>query len=111
MLRLALLLSLLALPTIAQVSLEELDAAADETDAAMTAVRERLNDPDPDRALAVLEMLITRGDAAQKRLAVRHGLSSTDRAVRATALKAIFDAEPILRAVFVPVSEEPSVYY
>lgn len=100
-----------ALPVQAQLTLDELDTIADETDAAMTEFRRRLNDPDPDRALAVLKALVTRGDAAQRRLAIRHGLESTDRAVRATVLRAIFDSAPTLRVVFDPAAEKPSVYY
>lgn len=109
--RAILLTMALAAPAAAQVTLDELDAVADEADQAMTAFRERLNDPDPDRALAVLEALITRGDAAQRRLAIRHGLESTDRAVRATTLRAIFNANPTIRAVFDPVAQEPNTGY
>lgn len=101
----------LSLPAQAQLTLDELDTIANEKDTAMTEFRKRLNDPDPDRALAVLEALVTRGDMAQRRLAVRHGLESTDRAVRATVLRAIFDSSPSLRVVFDPVAEKPSVYY
>lgn len=100
------LAALVSAPAFAQVSLEELDAAAQETDATMTAFRDRLNDPDPDKALAVLELMIRKGDVSQKRLAVRHGLESTDRAIRATALRAIFDSLPTLRIVLNPVSDE-----
>lgn len=100
-----------AVPAHAQLTLDELDTIANENDAAMTEFRKRLNDPDPDRALAVLEALVTKGDATQRRLAIRHGLESTDRAVRATVLRAIFDSEPTLRVVFDPAAETPSVYY
>ena len=101
----------LALPASAQVSLDELDAAADATDTAMEAFRKRLNDPDPDRALAVLHLLISKGDADQRRMAVRHGLQSTDRAIRATTLRGIFDSDPTLRLVVDPVEDEPSIYF
>ena len=109
--RIVALACIVACPTLAQVSLDELDEAADKKDAAMSEFRKRLNDPDPDRALAVLELLITGGDAMQRRLAIRHGLSSTDRAIRATTLRAIFDSKPTFRAVFVPAAEKPTVYY
>lgn len=111
MIRTAIAMLVFALPVSAQVTLEELDEAADKTDAAMTAFRARLNDPDPDRALTVLQMLITRGDSMQRRLAIRHGLSSTDSAMRATTLRAIFDAKPTINAVFAPASQKPSTYY
>jgi hypothetical protein len=70
-----------------------------------------LNDPDPDRALAVLKLLITKGDAEQRRLAIRHGLQSTDTAIRATTLRAILDSTPTLVMKFDPVEEEPNTYY
>lgn len=101
----------LALPAVAQVTLDELDAAANATDAKMEEFRKRLNDPDPDRALAVLHLLVSKGDPDQRRMAVRHGLQSTDRAIRATTLRAIFDSEPTLRLVLDPVSDEPDVYF
>jgi len=101
----------LALPAVAQVTLDELDAAANASDAAMEEFRKRLNDPDPDRALAVLHLLVSKGDPDQRRMAVRHGLQSTDRAIRATTLRAIFDSEPTLRLVLDPVEEEPDSYF
>jgi hypothetical protein len=101
----------LALPASAQVTLDEIDTAAEAKDAEMTAFRERLNSPDPDRALVALELLITKGDSAQRRMAVRFGLQSTDRAIRATTLRAILDSEPTLLARFDPVSEEVNGYY
>ncbi|ETX11429.1 hypothetical protein OCH239_20110 [Roseivivax halodurans JCM 10272] len=104
-------LAALALPASAQVSLDDLDAAADAADSSMEEFRRRLNDPDPDRALAVLRLLITKGDADQRRLAIRHGLQSTDRAIRATTLRAIFDSSPTLVMVLDPVADEPTVHF
>jgi hypothetical protein len=98
-------------PAAAQVTLEDLDKAAETADAAMEEFRKRLNDPDPDRALAVLNLLISKGDADQRRMAVRHGLQSTDRAIHATTLRAIFDSKPTLRLVLDPVSDEPNANY
>lgn len=108
---LCLVLSVFSLPSYAQVSLDDLDAAADQAASSMEAYQKRLNDPNPDRALAVLHLLITQGDADQKRLAIRHGLQSTDRALQATTVRAILDAKPTLRVVFDPVPDEPTVYY
>lgn len=101
----------LSAPAAAQVTLDELDAKAGAADAAMEEFRKRLNDPDPDRALAVLNLLISKGDADQRRLAVRHGLQSTDRAIHATTLRAIFDSKPTLRLVLDPVSDKPTRNY
>ncbi|WP_299828300.1 hypothetical protein [uncultured Roseobacter sp.] len=98
-------------PAFAQVSLDDLDAAADKSSSSMEEYQKRLNDPDPDRALAVLRILIGQGDADQRRLAIRHGLQSTDRALQATTVRAILDSEPTLRVVFDPVDNEPTVHY
>ncbi|SDF61516.1 hypothetical protein SAMN04488105_1367 [Salipiger thiooxidans] len=95
----------------AQVTLEEADALMDARDKELQAFQERLNDADPDRALAVLKLLITKGDPEQRRLALRHGLQSTDMAIRATTLRAILDSSPTLVMKFEPVSEEPDTYY
>ena len=107
---LALLVALTS-PAMAQVSLEEMDAAMQSRDAELAAFQERLNDPDPERALAALNLLITKGDVDQRRLAIRHGLYSTDTAIRATTLRAIFDSSPTLVMKMSPVPDEPSVYY
>ena len=101
----------IALPAAAQVTLDELDQAVREKDALMEEFRKRLNDPDPDRVLAALRLLLSKGDADQRRLAIRHGLLSTDRGIRATTLRGFFDSNPTFRAVFNPVSEELSQYY
>lgn len=95
----------------AQVTLDELDAAADAADGSMEEFRKRLNDPDPDRALAVLHLMVSKGDPDQRRMAIRHGLQSTDRAIHATTIRAILDSEPTLRVTFNPVSAEPSIHF
>lgn len=104
-------LAMIFSPVFAQVSLDELDAAADAANTSMEEFSKRLNDPDPDRALAVLKLLVTKGDADQRRLAIRHGLQSTDRAIQATTVRAILDSEPTLRVVLDPVSEETNGYF
>ena len=105
------MVSVLAASASAQVTLEEADDAMATRDKEMQVFQERLNDPDPDRALAVLKLLITKGDAEQRRLAIRHGLQSTDTAIRATTLRAILDSTPTLVMKFDPVEEEPNTYY
>lgn len=105
------ILPFFGLPSVAQVSLDDLDAAADKASSSMEEYQKRLNDPDTDRALAVLRLLITQGDSDQRRLAIRHGLQSTDRALQATTMTAILDSKPTLRVVFDPVADEPTVHY
>jgi hypothetical protein len=105
------LFAILASTASAQVTLEEADEVMGARDKELQAFQDRLNDADPDRALAVLKLLITKGDVEQRRLAIRHGLQSTDTAIRATTLRAILDSEPTLVMKFDPVPEEPSVYY
>ena len=70
--RAAVIATLLASPGAAQVSLERADEVMSGRDNELAAFQERLNDPDPDRALAILKLLITEGDADQRRLDIRH---------------------------------------
>lgn len=86
----------------AQVSLDELDAAAEVANSSVDAFSQRLNDPDPDPALAALQLLVTKSDADQRRMAIRHGLQSTYRAIQATTVRAIQDFELTLRVVMDP---------
>lgn len=95
----------------AQVSLDEADEVMNSRNAELEAFQDRLNDPDPEKALAILKLLIVKGDADQRRMAIRHGLQSTDGAIRATTVRAIFDSEPTIVMKFDPVSDEPDVYY
>lgn len=100
-----------AAPVAARVTLEDADKVMESRDAELQAFQDRLNDPDPEKALAILKLLIVQGDADQRRMAIRHGLHSTDSALRATTIRAIFDSEPTLVMKFKPVSDEPGVYY
>lgn len=111
LLKLIVLAALLPSIVLAQVTLDEADTVMGARDKELAEFQNRLNDPDPDRALAVLKLLITKGDTEQRRLALRHGLQSTDSAIRATTLRAILDSQPTLVMKFDPVSEEPSVHY
>ncbi len=105
---LACLLALSAVAAEAQVSLDELDAAMSARDDAMAAFRERLNDPDPDRALTAMRLLIEQGDAEQRQLAIEHGLSSTDADIRLAAVGAILQTRPILVSRWYPADGEIS---
>lgn len=86
----------------AQVSLDDLDKAMDSRSDQMAAFRDRLNDPDPDRAMTAMQLLITKGDTQQKQMAIDHGLSSTNPAIRMAAVTAVFDSQPILVSRWYP---------
>lgn len=95
----------------AQVSLDELDQHMDERDRQLATFEARLNDPDPEKALAAMKLLIEEGDPDQRRLAIWHGLYSPDLATRSTVLRAILNSKPALVIHMKPVSEEPDKYY
>lgn len=98
-------------PGAAQVTLEEADEVMNSRNTKLQAFQDRLNDPDPEKALSILKLLIVKGDADQRRMAIRHGLQSTDSALRATTVRAILDSGPTLVMKFDPVAEEPDGYY
>ena len=79
---LALAAILTATATTAQVSLDELDQAMEGKEDLQEEVRLRLNDENPDRAMAAMRLLIEKGDDRQRKLAVSHGLSSTNHDVQ-----------------------------
>ncbi|SDF61535.1 hypothetical protein SAMN04488105_1368 [Salipiger thiooxidans] len=103
---LACLLALSAFAAEAQVSLGDLDAAMSARDDEMAAFRERLNDPDSDRALTAMRLLIAKGDADQRQMAIEHGLSSTNTDIRLAAVGAILGSRPILVSRWFPEDGE-----
>lgn len=56
-----------------------------------------LNDPDPVRSIAAMEVMLESGDSALVRMALDYGLFSPNPQVRYIALKAFFDSSPTLR--------------
>ena len=98
-------------PVAAQVTLEEADEVMNSRNTELQSFQDRLNDPDPEKALSVLKLLIVKGDADQRRMAIRHGLQSTDSALRATTVRAILDSGPTLVLKFDPVADETDGYY
>lgn len=104
---------LAALPTHSQVSLDQLDEAMAAESDTMDAFRARLQDPNPVRARAAMRLLIEKGDAAQRRMAVAHGFDSTDPVIRLEAVKAILDAKPLLLFRWTPQDSDkrPSSNY
>lgn len=53
-----------------------------------------LSDPDPERALAAMQIMIGLDDPQISRMALQHGLTSTSPAVRKAALTGFFDGGP-----------------
>lgn len=95
----------------AQVSLDELDKVISSRDKELAQISERLNDPDPEKSLAAMKLLIEKGDADQRRMAIRFGLYSPDLAVRSTVLRAIFNSLPTIIVKMTPVNEEQNNYF
>ena len=89
-------MSLIANTATAQVSLDELDQAMVGKEDLQEEVRVRLNDENPDRAMAAMRLLIENGDDRQRKLAISHGLSSTNQDVQLAAVEAILNSDPIL---------------
>ena len=59
-----------------------------------------LDDPDPERSLAAMQIMIGINDAQISRMALQHGLTSTNSAVRRAALQAYLDSSPNLEFYF-----------
>ncbi len=97
---------LMALPAGGQVTLEQVDRVMEAEADTLDAFRVRLNDPDPNKARAAMRLLISDGDAAQRRLAIGHGFDSTDESMRLEAIRAILDSRPILLFRWVPEGDE-----
>lgn len=55
-----------------------------------------LNDPDPSRSMAAMEIMLGSGDATLERMALDYGLYSPNPVVRRTALDAFFSTQPTL---------------
>ena len=72
----------------------------------LDAFRQRLNDDNPAKRRAAMEIMIKSDDPALVLMAKEAGLFSSDRALRSAALKAIFDSKPRLRAVLVSTDKE-----
>ncbi|SMY08011.1 HEAT repeat domain-containing protein [Flavimaricola marinus] len=83
-------------PSWAQTSAADIAAMVDEKMDAIDEYAALLNDPDPERSLAAMQIMIGLEDEQVSRMALQHGLTSTSPAVRRAALKAYFDSGPVL---------------
>jgi len=100
-------LALGAVAAQAQVSLDQLDKEVGARDKELAQFADRLNDPDAEKSLAAMKLLIEKGDADQRRMAIRFGLYSPDMATRETVMRAIFNSNPSLVMQMRPQSEKP----
>jgi len=86
-------------PALAQ-SAAEIAAQVDQKMNALDEFGQLLNDPDPERALAAMSIMIGHEDPQIARMALQFGLTSTAAPVRRAALKAYFDSAPTLNVYF-----------
>ncbi|NDW04159.1 HEAT repeat domain-containing protein [Jiella pacifica] len=104
-----LMLSIFALAFAASasaVTLEDLDRQINRRATTLEAFRQRLNDDNPAKRRAAMEIMIKSDDPALVRMAKEAGLFSSDRALRSAALKAIFDSKPRLRTELTSTDKE-----
>lgn len=90
-----------AVPLSAQtLTPEQLRAMVDERVATQNPFEELLNDPDPARSLAAMEIMLESGDSTLTRMALEFGLLSTNPTVRRTAVEAYLKSKPVLSLRF-----------
>lgn len=90
-------LSALATTSVGQtLSLEDLAAKVEERTKTLGGYEDFLMDPDPKRSMAALQIMLESGEESLVQMALNHGLTSPDSAVRQTALKAYFQGKPSL---------------
>jgi hypothetical protein len=78
------------------LSVGDITKMVDEAQNANNEYRTLLNDPDPERALLAMQVMIEQGDADLQKIALDHGLYSTDASVRRVALESFFRSKPFL---------------
>lgn len=98
-------LGLLALalsgPAAAQsLSAEEIKARAVQEAVDLGGYRELLADPDPARAAAMMEAMLESGDSSLRAMALEHGLTHANPALRRKALEGFFASRPYLELFF-----------
>ncbi|MFG6661479.1 hypothetical protein [Sulfitobacter sp. 915] len=91
------ILCLGALQTVAQtLSIEDLRAQIDNRVDTMNPYAELLNDPDPVRSMAAIQIMLESGDEVLEDMALEFGLLSPNPKVRRTAFEAYLKTEPNL---------------
>jgi hypothetical protein len=75
----------------------EIMAKVNEKTASANEYQALLNDPDPSRSMAAMEVMLESGDPKLQRMALDYGLFSPNKLVQYAALKAFFQSRPVLR--------------
>lgn len=75
----------------------EIMAKVDEKAGSANEYQVLLNDPDPGRSMAAMEIMLESGDPKLQRMALDYGLFSPNKLVQYAALKAFFESLPVLR--------------
>ena len=78
------------------LSIEELNAQIDARVSNLNPYRALLNDPDPARSIAAMEIMLGSGDAALERMATEFGVLSSEPQVRRIAVEKLLSLKPVL---------------
>lgn len=85
-------------PALAQsLSPADILAKVEEKTKVTNGYQDLLNDPDPARSMAAMEVMLDSGDAKLQRMALEYGLYSPNPQVRYMALRAFVEGRPVLR--------------
>ena len=84
------------------LSFDEIQAKMAERVGQKNSYRALLQDPDPDSALAAMQIMLESGDPELQRMALEHGLFSPSPVVQRTALQGFFDSGPVLNIALNP---------
>lgn len=82
------------------LSVADISAQIDQQLADLNPYAELLNDPDPARAMAALEIMLDSGDENLVHMALEFGLLSPNAQVQRTALEAFLSTRPVLTVSF-----------
>lgn len=88
----------LTIPAFSQtLSAADIKAQVDQRVAGLNEYQQLLSDPDPQRAMAAMQIMLTSKDPDLERMALEYGIYSPDPAVRRMALESFLATGPALR--------------
>jgi hypothetical protein len=82
------------------LSAADILAQVDQKVGGLNEFQQLLNDPDPARSMAAMQIMLGSGDVELERMALDYGIYSPNPIVQRTALEAFFDTHPVLNAYF-----------
>lgn len=82
------------------ISLEDFEAQVNQRASTLSGYQSYLTDPDPQRAMAALQIMLESGDPTLVQMALSVGIYSADANIRQTALKAFLAGKPALDVFF-----------